>query len=241
MYQKQNFVKGQKLKAEQLNHMEEGIAKAHEQSGGAGVTIELLWMNSNPINTDDDSLNEFESAEINFEAKKCDIVEAVFLVGIEEEITVRVHRGASSARASYFKFTQDGVEEYRRIISVNWSNAIIYINNCDLIGTSFDGQGGGSSIQNNRLVPLRIYGIKGVDTSSFDEGFNISGYGTFSFMDGMTWSDWCNSPYNTINLYLNHDLWAIKHDESDSTLGYSDGTYVDPDDNIEVDGQYELL
>lgn len=33
MYEKQNFVKGQKLKAEQLNHMEDGIAAALEQSG----------------------------------------------------------------------------------------------------------------------------------------------------------------------------------------------------------------
>lgn len=37
-YQKQNFVPGQKLKASQLNHMEEGIAAALEQ-GGAGSYI----------------------------------------------------------------------------------------------------------------------------------------------------------------------------------------------------------
>lgn len=39
MYEKQNFVKGQKLKAEQLNHMEDGIAAAHEKSGAGSYIL----------------------------------------------------------------------------------------------------------------------------------------------------------------------------------------------------------
>ena len=39
MYEKQNFVPGQKLKADQLNHMEDGIAAALEQSGAGSYII----------------------------------------------------------------------------------------------------------------------------------------------------------------------------------------------------------
>ena len=51
-YEKQNFTDGQVLTAEQLNHMEEGIAKAHEAAPIRLAEIDLLasnWVGGNSL------------------------------------------------------------------------------------------------------------------------------------------------------------------------------------------------
>lgn len=160
-YEKQNFTDGQTLKAEHLNHMEEGIAKAHEQSGG-GVVIDLLWQNNNAIDSDD-CLISFEGGSLDVGCSDYDFVELVLLAGTENAITAKIPAGVIGTRVSNVTFSQTEIREFYRACEVDWEDGIVYIPNCIMIGTSLDGQGGGSSTMNDCLVPYRIYGIKGVN------------------------------------------------------------------------------
>lgn len=234
-YEKQNFKDDQTLEAEHLNHMEEGIAAAHEQSGGAGVTIDLLWENPNAVN-DDDGLNPFEGS-VDLPAADYDYFEIVFFRGFENTVSVRAY-GGNTTSAEYWMVDARGLHRCYRFVSVNADEEKVYFSEGTDETNDFYSGGGGTEHSNTILVPYLIYGIKGVNKSIVEGKFTIDGE-EFTFVKGWDWGKWCESQYNTIGLYATADY--VMGDGGNSTLGLAGVGAVDTRESIIDGGNYELL
>lgn len=194
--------------------------------------IDLLWENINATN-DDDGLNPFEGS-VDLPSADYDYFEVVFFRGFETQIVCRVCRDAG-AIAEYFTVDADEIHRIYRNVSVNVEEAMMYFGDGNDEATDWRGSGG-TATSNTILVPYRIYGIKGVNEGFVTSSFTIDGV-SYTFIDGMTWSDWCSSKYNTIGLYPTEE--NVVTDNSD-TLADSADDPVAPSDAI-VDGMAYVL
>ena len=197
MYEKQNFLPGQKLKAAQLNHMEEGIA--------AAVTIDLLWENHE---LKEGVVNSLHGATVPIpnllEYDKIEIV----------HITDDSWVGSNSADVEIFRnwgtelFAACGENQSTRRVECH------YINETHVIYFQDD-----SSDEGSWCIPVRIYGIKGVRSASALQTCRVDAesYDMISFERGMTWGEWCDSPYNAFeDLYYISD--GVLHNGAGSAI-----------------------
>lgn len=171
MYEKQNFLPGQKLKAAQLNHMEEGIA--------AAVTIDLLWENhelaSGSVNSMGEcripipTLSEYEMIEIHHITDDSTTVSNRFDLGVLDGFG-----GALTVNTDDWYTRHFWTETYNGVQTILFADHDI------------------------SCVPVRIYGIKGVRSASALQTCRVDAerYDMISFERGMTWGEWCDSPYN---------------------------------------------
>lgn len=231
-YEKQNFKDDQTLEAEHLNHMEEGIAAAHEQSGGGGVTIDLLW--ENPWYSD-----EFEAQEISIpNIGDYDIIEIAHRNNETYEATTRIPVGGYGEGHLCFSSAGYGVLVNSRYFGIDAESGIIGFG-AGQFWKMLPEEAAEAGENGYACVPFRIYGIKGVNKSIVEGSFTIDSE-EFKFIKGWNWRRWCESSYNTIGLTAY--TGGVRHEESNSTLaldGTGDGLSAD---NLIIDGgKYELL
>lgn len=123
-----------------------------------------------------------------------------------------------------------GVYNYTRLIRPTTNGITIDA------GYVYKTYAGTATVDNSRVIPYQIYGIKG--TSSKLPSlitFSLNG-GTYRALEGMTWAEWVNSGYNT---YSSGTIGALG---SVVTLGTStlvlSSSIVSPTDIIINNGEY---
>ena len=71
--------------------------------------------------------------------------------------------------------------------------------------------------------------------------------GQFTFVEGMTWRDYCSSPYNTLNLSVcnwtvsDEDITVIQPADDDTQAVYTDWHYNPSADDYIIAGQYYIV